>query len=86
MDRLYKVKVWKDRMAKVYPAKWCWEVSERSNAGKTIGCGTTFSESKSREAATRVVEERLAYLKERLAFAEMSSLRAISRPEFGRSW
>lgn len=85
MDRLFKIKVWKDRMAKVYPAKWCWEVSERT-AGKTIGCGTTFSESKSREAATRLVEERLAYLKQRLAFAEMSSLRAISRPDLGSSW
>lgn len=75
MDRLFRVKVWKDRMAHVYPPKWCWEVSERTNAGKTIGCGTTNSESKSREAATRVVEARLTLMKERLAFADMSPLR-----------
>lgn len=67
MDRRYRIKVWKDRMAGVYPAKWCWEVIERASSGKVIGCGTTFDKSKSHEAAERVVAMREADLQERLS-------------------
>ena len=53
-----KVKVWKDKMAFPHPVRWCWEVKQDRGL-LVVGCGTTASERTSREAAARLVDERL---------------------------
>lgn len=53
-----KIKVWKDKMAFPHPVRWCWEVKQERGL-RVVGCGTTTSERTSREAAARLVEERI---------------------------
>ncbi|MCX8253375.1 protein of unknown function [Beijerinckiaceae bacterium RH AL1] len=53
-----KIKVWKDKMAFPHPVRWCWEVKQDRGL-RVVGCGTTTSERASREAAAKLVAERL---------------------------
>ena len=58
MDGDLKIKVWKDKMAFPHPVRWCWEVKQDRGL-RIVGCGTTPSERSSREAAARLVDERI---------------------------